>query len=320
MKKVRILTIDGGGVRGVASATWLDKIQASIDRPLHEVFDIVVGVSTGAILATLITSNALGGGSYANAYMFHALDVFPKGWRRFWSYVKRIPTQGLSAPKYDHIPLELALHRQFKHTRLGDLSTRTLIVGYDTLARSAVVLKSNDPRYAGIQVVDAVRGSTAAPTYFSAHRLMTDYGRLMSIIDGGVVANNPVLCGVADALNMGYNLDEVEVISLGVNELPHSMPYADVRQWGLTQWAVQDMKRSPLINVMMDGPNDANNYIARRLLGENYIRLSMTSDVAMDDSANETLQRLNRSAQDWIVEDPHAGRTMDTIIQSLRET
>lgn len=310
---MRILSIDGGGVRNIACAHWLDVLRLGGGVPLNKRFDMVVGVSAGAILAAMVASGhtdvpATGQmfrgqptGLYADDFARNTHRVFPSGWKWFWNYMGRTLRQGISAPKYDHKPFEQELKTYFGDMRMGDLPITTLIVGYDTIKQSAVVFKSDDPRHSDLPVWAVVMGSAAAPTYFPSVGLVCADGRQTSIIDGGVVSNNPALCGIAEARQRGVKLDDITVISMGVPTPGKSISLEQGQEWGRIQWAVRGLNHSPIFDVLFGGPNDANDYIARQLLADRYVRYALWNvNQPLDDASPKSLKKLYDAAAKYL--------------------
>lgn len=282
MKARRILSLDGGGIRGLVSSLWLD----DVDRALRAAgkpalignFDLVAGSSTGALVAC-----ALGIGytplQVADLYRQFGGTIFPGIARRLWSRVGRGLSDGPSAPRYDGRGLEQVLGDVFGDRRFGSLACPTLVTSYDTLARKPLMFKNYKPEHADLRIRDVCRASAAAPTYFPAHG-MTVEGHACSLIDGGVVANNPTACAVAEALRKDVRVDDTQqlvVLSVGTGERNRPIPLADAREWGALEWA------RPIIDVLFDGSTDSVDYIAAHLVGDGYVRLQTELAIGLDD-------------------------------------
>jgi patatin-like phospholipase/acyl hydrolase len=150
---------------------------------------------------------------------------------------------------------------------------------------------------------EAAKASASAPTYFPAH-VTSVLGAMSAMIDGGVVANNPVACAIAEAIRIGRDagaktrLDEMVVGSFGTGESARPIAASEAREWGALEWAV------PIISVLMDGAADSADYIARQLLGhERYVRLDTRLDTGFDDldDASETnVEALLNLAMDYV--------------------
>jgi patatin-like phospholipase/acyl hydrolase len=293
MRVQRILTIDGGGIRGLVSAIWLEalqqRLQAAGKGPLHAHFDLIAGSSTGALIAA-----GLGIGMQASQivelYETFGDDVFPGAAERLWSRVTRSFTQGLSAPRYSPKGIERVLKRVFGERTLGSATPRTMAIAYDTVTRNPLFFKSFKPEHADIPLWEVCRAATAAPSYFPAH-LATIERRRRALIDGGVVANNPTACALAEAvrLNDDASLDGIVVLSVGTGQTTRPISEREATTWGALEWAI------PIIDVLFDGSADSVDYISRQLLGDaHYFRLQAPLTRGYDDFDN--VDRTNLAA------------------------
>lgn len=285
MRIQRILTLDGGGIRGLVSAIWLEALQARLQAAgkgaLHEHFDLIAGSSTGALIAM-----GLGIGMPASAittlYEHFGDDVFPGAAERLWSRLTRSFTEGLSAPRYSARGLERVLKRVFGDRSLGEVSPRAMAIAYDTISRSPLFFKSYKPQHADIPLWEVCRAATAAPTYFPAH-LATIERRRRALIDGGVVANNPTACAIAEAvrLNGDASLKGIVLLSVGTGQTTRPISEREATTWGALEWAI------PIIDVLFDGSADSVDYIAGQILGEShYFRLQAPLLRGYDDFDN----------------------------------
>lgn len=298
----RVLSLDGGGIRGILTAVWLAKLEEHLgDGRVADHFDLVAGTSTGAILACAV-SMRIPAAEIVDMYREHGREIFPSAGARLWSRTTRLFTQGPSAPKYDDSGLEAVLKRVLGETRFGELEIRpTLVTAYDLMARKAVVFKNTHERHADFPVWEVAKASSSAPTFFPAHvtRLR---GVTTPLVDGGVVANNPTACAIAEAMRVnsqpdspGYGLGDVLVASFGTGESTRPIPADAAREWGAIEWAV------PIISVLFDGAGDATEYIASQLLGDGlYYRLQtrlLHGYDDMDDASETNLDALVKTAQ-----------------------
>lgn len=288
----RILSIDGGGIRGVIPAYVLAKLEKESSKQVSSHFDLIAGTSTGSIIAAAIAlEHSME--EIVELYRNRGEEIFPTTAYRWGSRLLRLPTAGFSAPKYDGTGLDSVLKTEFKNKTLKDLKSPVLITTYNTQTRQSFVLKSWEKEYASIPVWEAVRASCSAPTYFPAFKLVHDHQE-MPLIDGGVVANNPSACALAEAVRLrkkkakdeiGEILEGIKLLSLGTGELTRPIPLADAVGWGAMEWAI------PIIDVLFDGANDAADYVVSQILGpENYRRLQVRLDQGYDelDDASKT--------------------------------
>jgi patatin-like phospholipase/acyl hydrolase len=318
MEARRILSLDGGGIRGLVTCRWLEGVDAALAAagkgPLRERFDLFAGSSTGAMVACAL-GLGLPPAPIAELYRVHRHAIFPGIARRLWSRLGRTFEHGTSAPRYDGRGLERVLQEVFGDARLGDLVKPTLVTAYDTIARTPVVFKSFKPEHAQLPVWEVCRASAAAPTYFPAHG-MTFEGRLHALIDGGVVANNPTACAIAEALRKDRGVDrsaELVVLSVGSGERNRPIDLASAREWGALEWAI------PIIDVLFDASSDSVDYIAHQLVGDGYFRLQAELVVGLDDlddTSDTNLLALETLARDYLAR-PATRGMIDRLVRML---
>jgi patatin-like phospholipase/acyl hydrolase len=305
----RILSLDGGGIRGVIEAVILSEVEKIVKVPLNRYFDLIAGTSTGSILAAAI---ALGKKSeeIIQLYRQRGKIIFPYTNLFSPQRLNLILKYGPSAPKYSDKGLIEVLQAEFGNTKIGDInSPKLLITAYDTLDRQFLVFKNwqTYKPWINTPLWEICVCSSSAPTFFPAHLLTTE-SKTYSLIDGGIGANNPSACAVAEALRLDHLIKDISVLSIGTGDANQPIPYEKVRSWGLIQWIWQGR----LIEVLMDASADVNDYISRQVMSppelENeaatrYIRLQpkIMKD-AIDDASDENIDRLIRVAQDYVQE------------------
>lgn len=302
--RVAVLALDGGGIRGLLSAVWLARLEELLGGRVGDYCDVIAGTSTGAILGCAVASRTPAS-EIVKLYQRNGRRIFPSAMSRRWSRVTRLWSEGVSAPKYSADGLREVLREEFGDRRLGDVPQNLclLVTTYNTLTRQATVLKSTTSPGREMFMWEAALASASAPTYFPAHVASLN-GADAPLIDGGVVANNPTLCGIAegvkgDASGTSASLQEMVVGSFGTGESTRSISIQESLTWGAIEWAV------PVIDVLFDGAADATNYIARQLIGdERLVRVQCRLEKAYDDmdNADETnLNALVNLANHWLV-------------------
>ena len=285
-RRVRILSIDGGGIRGLVPALVLAELEARTGRPVAELFDLVAGTSTGGILAcALCRPDPLPARELVGLYRTEGPVIFRR------SLGRRITSvEGLVDERHSAGPLEEVLARYLGTTRMSEATTRLLVPAYDLEAREPRFFKSwradLDAPMAAV-----ARATSAAPTYFEPAHLD---GRWL--IDGGLVANSPAMCAYAEAARLALDaeLGPVRVVSLGTGRQTRAIPGPRATGWGLIGWA------RPVIDVVFDGVTDAVDYQLRELLGPDaYDRFEVDLDRAsdaLDDAGERNLALLAEQA------------------------
>jgi patatin-like phospholipase/acyl hydrolase len=281
---VRILCIDGGGIRGIIPALVLTELEERTGRRTAQMFDLIAGTSTGGILAAALarpgddrTTPRYSARDLLGLYEAEGPEIFER------SLLKRIRSVGgWLDERYDDDALVAALRRYLDGARLSDTLTDVFITAYEIEGRFEFFFRSSrareDPSY-DFPLADACRATAAAPTYFEPTRVTDVAGeRTYSLIDGGVFAANPSLCAIAEVAR-DSDIDDVElVLSLGTGSLTRPLPYAQARSFGQLEWA-----RS-IVDVVFDGIADTTEFALERLLGrDRYVRLQIALERASDD-------------------------------------
>jgi len=301
-KPVRVLSIDGGGIRGVIPAAVLTEIERRTGRTVPELFDLVAGTSTGGIIALALTVPGEHGAPRWRAadllelYRREGEHIFSRSvWQRITS------AEGVLDEKYPADGLEAALSKYFGDARLRDALTPVLVTAYELERRKPFFFRSRraaaDPIY-DFPMREAARATSAAPTYFEPRLLVNEAdGEPYALVDGGVFANNPSMCAYAEILSEDRDADAL-VVSLGTGQLNRPIHHADAKNWGLLGWAKQ------IFNVVLDGVSDTTDYELEQVLGpENHARLQIELIGAsddLDDASPENVANLETKARELI--------------------
>jgi patatin-like phospholipase/acyl hydrolase len=217
----RILSLDGGGIRGLVAAKILATIEKQIQQPLNKYFNLISGTSTGSILAAAVATGSRSE-KIVELYKQKSSVIFP--------YKSRFSLQ--------RIPL------------------------------------------------------------------LIKYGlSIYSAIDGGVAANNPSACAVAEALRLGYKVEEITVLSIGTGDRTRIIPFEKAQGWGLIEWA------QPLIGVLLEASSDIYEYITNQVMHQRVLRLQFKLDRELtgkrlsddiDDVSEENINNLIEAAEVYI--------------------
>jgi patatin-like phospholipase/acyl hydrolase len=320
---MRILTIDGGGIRGIVPAVVLAELERRAGLPAAELFDLIVGSSTGGILALGLAAPA---GTDSRYSADELVELYEREGPIIFSQplLHRIRAAGnLLGPKYPSGPIEEVLGRYLGDVRLRDSRTRVVVSAYEIELRAPFLFRSaravDDPSYDWD--MDAVaRAASAAPTYFSPARLTaaaTDARDAYALIDGGVYANNPTMIAYAEARTAAPVDEELTIVSLGTGELTRPIPYRQAQGWGLVRWA------RPLLDVVFDGVSDTVDYEVRRLTEDAQTRmrrywrlqpiLPMDSG-PIDDASVTNIEELETLARRFVSD--HT-RDLDAVLEAV---
>jgi len=266
MAKYRVLSIDGGGIRGLVTTILLQRIVATpgLESFLDSI-DLIAGTSTGGLLALGIAGQ-FDLSEIRDLYVKKGPKIFDDSWLD-----NLVDLGRLLGAEYDTKPLRQELNRLLGKTTLGDLSKKVLITAFD-LDNKTTEKRTWKPKLfhnfpgkdsdAATLAVDVGLYTSAAPTYFPS---------VDGYIDGGVYASNPAMCALAQTQDpryeLGLSLDDVNLLSLGTGA---SLQYikGNSHDWGYAQWA------KPLLTLMLDGSAGIADYQCRQMLQDRYHRIA----------------------------------------------
>ena len=304
MKKV--LSIDGGGIRGILPALFLHEMEKSLNKPVSQIFDLIAGTSTGGILALCLSAPDKDGNP-----KFSALDILnlyeEEGKRIFKKSLWRSTTSvgNLTNSKFPIEGIEEVLEIYLGQTKLSESLTSLIIPSYEIERRMPFFFKSrhakNNPDY-DFKMKEVARATSAAPTYFESLKLAAnppaDY---FALIDGGVFANNPAMCAYAEAKKVFGNEDDIMLVSVGTGQHTRSIPYEESKDWGLLEWA------RPMLSVVFDGVSATVDYQLNQLLTDsnlkNYFRFQTMLESGnddMDDVTKTNIRALKRKGSEMV--------------------
>jgi hypothetical protein len=331
-EQIRVLSIDGGGIRGIIPALILAEIEERTGKPCSELFDLIAGTSTGGILALGLTKPVPG----ANKPRYKAedlADLYEEEGGRIFSRSVWHRTRAFGSAleeKYPSEGIDGVLKEYFGDARLQDALTEVLVTAYEIerripwFFRSERARKSSDHDFPMGQVA---RATSAAPTFFEPVKIdgegSSDY---YALIDGGVFANNPAMCAYVEA--RGYlEADgspyppgtDLLLVSLGTGELTRGLPYEEAAGWGLAGWA------RPILDVVFDGVSDTVDHQMGELLRRKkdgkrrYWRFQRRLDVGnddMDDASRTNVRALKLLAESIVRDNADA---LDDLCARLAE-
>ncbi|HZZ80802.1 MAG TPA: patatin-like phospholipase family protein, partial [Gemmataceae bacterium] len=207
----RILSIDGGGIRGLIPAVVCQKMEEWSKMPLHKLFDLIAGTSTGGILGMGLTvpPNGKPASDLVAFYKSEGAGIFGKP----RSTLRQLLC---GVPRYGEERLTEVLARYFGDTKISDAIVDVLVTTYDLRQRTPYYIsrrraKENNVHDMPMRV--AGRATSAAPTYFTPCQVGE-----RALVDGGIVANNPACLALAEAAQL-WPGEEYLVVSLGTGAL-----------------------------------------------------------------------------------------------------
>lgn len=316
---MNILSIDGGGIRGIIPGTVLvaleKKLQQIKQNPslrLADVFDLIAGTSTGGILTCLYLCP---NGQNPARPLFSAEDAvklyLENGDNIFdVSILKSIASAGgLADEKYSADALEKILNSYLHDLKLSQLLKPCLITAYDLTRRKAHFFNQQDTDggsdlSADFYVRDVARATSAAPTYFEPANITAFDRSVYPLVDGGTFANNPAMCACVEAF--GYNaslkVPDLKVLSLGTGTVDKPYHYTEAKSWGKLGWV------GPVLDIMFSGVSDTVDYQLKMLFNSagvpaQYLRLQVDLekhpevDSAMDNASEKNMRALEKAGQ-----------------------
>ena len=297
-----ILSLDGGGIRGIIPCTFLMEIEKRAGRPIAELFDLIAGTSTGGMLASGLATPGPDGKPLKTAAELLEVYMGPKGAKIFhktqpsvFHMVKQLWTAQFPATN-----IEPVLEEEFGDVKLSEALTNLLITSYCTESKAPFYFRSSQAKMYDEEdflLREIARSTSAAPTYFPPTRVR--YGgqsrgrkiEALSLIDGGVFANNPSVLAFTEAQKLYKHTEayraryirELEFIqenstrgmdadmepdnfappflmlSVGTGETRNPYPYEDAKHWGV-KWL------KPILNILMQGVSESVDYQMQFLL------------------------------------------------------
>ncbi|MBW7475674.1 patatin-like phospholipase family protein [Paenibacillus oenotherae] len=304
----RILSIDGGGIKGVFPAAILKHMEEQLPNPISRYFDLIVGTSTGGIIA-LALGLGLSGREIVSFYEIHGPRIFIPKKKGLFSGLVHKASFGYSDmifdTKYEANLLKSALAETFEGLRIGDSHNRLVIPSFNIQTGSVHIFKTrHHERFEKdwrVPAVEAGLATSAAPIYFDTFRTASG----VPLVDGGVFANNPVGLAVVEAIGvLGWKPEEIQVLSLGcTHEAYHAnlekpnLGYKDWGPQGLTELFMRAQDSASLGTAMLLAGHPIHNNVYRlskeappklyTLDGVNRIDLlkSLAADVAREEIA-----------------------------------
>lgn len=296
---VRVLALDGGGIRGMLEAYYLMQLEAAAKKPAYQMFDLIAGTSTGGLIALGLTMPSKDGQPIFTAEQLYDLyamrgdTIFQKTWHFL----------GLSGPQYKASALEQELKSYFADVTLRRALTPVLVTAYNLTHESGVLFSSaearKDPDSFDYPAWLVARATSAAPTYFEPLRLEVPKGagREDVLVDGGLYRNNPALLAYLKAREMFPNR-EIEVYSFGTgrSERPVNI---DAPVKGATGWV------GPVLHHMFVAVSQGDSEALHHLLNQggketNYFRINTRLEAgrdSLDDTSKSTIAYLEQMAR-----------------------
>lgn len=320
-KKFRILSIDGGGLKGLIPLQVIKEIEKITKQPIHKTFDLIAGTSTGGLLtcALLLEEGSIEANKRKYSleeieaiYLEKGKDIFPTYKYANWLFMH---SRKWIRPMYFSKNYNKILNEYFSDFRITSCLKPIFIASYDIHRNIPVIFTTREATRIdekNSRLVDVCRATSAAPTYLPTYNFNYNKENIVCI-DGGLIMNNPSLGAFIEVLgNSSYKhyrlgdqkleINNIAVLSLGTGISSKQYNSKNSKNWGRFQWIkkVIDISMSASVNIVSDHLETIYKSIG---LNKNYLRINVEIDekyAEMDDSRPETLKYYLKEAKSKI--------------------
>jgi patatin-like phospholipase/acyl hydrolase len=331
MKK--ILSLDGGGIRGIipgqvliALETKLQQKSGNPDARIADYFDFFAGTSTGGILTCILLCPSETGPKKARFSAKEAVELYVNNGNKIFdasTWHKVVSLNGVAEEKYEAKGIEDCLHTYFGDLKLNQLLKPCIITSYDIERRETKFFAQQDFALLGdkanFYIKDVCRATSAAPTYFEAELIKSISGVSYACVDGGVFANNPTLCAYSEVRNAKDNptAKNMFVVSIGTGSTAEKYEYKKAKNWGAIGWV------KPVIDIMMSGAAEVTDYHMKKMFSAdghlgNYVRIQPSglgdANPQMDDASKENIQALIEVGIETAENCPDLDKIVETLL------
>ncbi|XP_038704304.1 patatin-like protein 2 [Tripterygium wilfordii] len=329
---ITVLSIDGGGIRGIIPAVILAFLESELqkldgeDARLADYFDVISGTSTGGLVTAMLTAPnennrpLFAAKDIKDFYLDHCPKIFPQNGVPFGSAGKLV--KSLTGPKYDGKYLHKLVKEKLGDTKLHQTLTNIVIPTFDIKKLqptifSSYMVKNNSNPFKDACLSDICIATSAAPTYLPAYSFKTEDSnggeRVFHLVDGGVAANNPALVAISEVTKEitkgNSDLSHIKaadysrfmVISLGTGGAKNEEKYdaEEAAGWGVLSWLTAD-NSTPLIDVFSEASSDLVDYHISTIFQaihhkENYLRIQ-DDNLKGDESSVDIATKKNLEA------------------------
>ncbi len=291
-RPIRILTLDSGGIHGIVSTYSLMYLEKKSGKPITELFDLIVCVSTGAIQATMLTEpNANHQPRYSAAQVLNYYDhSIPTLLRSSWWW--RISSaQGFLKPQLNSEEIYQTIQKQTQHLKLSDLMNHVIILTYDLKQARPLKLDNLQAQQnpaKNFMLADIIYSAITTPSKIAPRPInnLTQNKKYM-LIDGAIINNDPATVALLMAADL-YPDNPKYMLSLGNGKSTPLLNFDKIENWGLLAWA------RPLADILFNTRNNTTQKILDILYRHHfsqlnhYLRIDPTLNYAVDSSFTGT--------------------------------
>jgi len=316
MSTFKILSIDGGGLRGVVPLTILKHVEELTGKPIWQSFDLIAGTSTGGLLASALTipkSPGIREAKYTlndilNVYLNRGQEIFPPRKTKLGEWLEAV--DDTLHPKFKADGIAKVFGDVCGDARIKDSLTDIMICTYDLTNNLPLFFKSRLGKCSqeqNVSIYDACRATSAGPTYLPAYEFNYPNGKEKSnrlCIDGGVYVNNPAMAALSEFskhhAEYGYgtadkdiDYNDVFVLSVGTGTYAGQITPAQAKSKGEIFWATR------ITDVMMRGVNRTTDYEMNEMMETgNYLRLT----IDIKEEAFSEMSRADKAVSDYLID------------------
>lgn len=268
---MNVLSLRGGGIRGLVVAMILAYVEAVTGRPIRALFDLIAGTSTGGIIAIAL-SLGIPAKQIVRLYVEDGPLIFQRRW-----------LLGLIQARYSIHNMRKVLQKHFGDAVFGDCSTRTMVTALEVRTNKAHLIKSW--KHGGISAVDAASATAAAPTYFDPVRIPPCVAfEGGEFIDGGIFANNPAVQAMVEAWKLNNRSNTLKLVDLACP--------SPTRQPGAPRAGVIGLLPR-LADMFLDAGVDSASHIASVAMNGSYLAVIPSLHDASADMADASLVNIH---------------------------
>ncbi len=265
-KTFKILSIDGGGIKGLYSASILASLELKTGKSITEHFDMICGTSTGGLIAIGL-ANGMSAKSLVDLYMTKGSLIFPTSNNRFvrsfqnsYKSLKQI----FFSNKHSVKPLKRILEDLFEDKTMNDATNLLCIPSFNLTNGQPKVFKKSGSQTelfvdSTIKLVDIALATSAAPSYYPIH----EHNNFL-YTDGGVWANNPSLCGLLEAIDYyvgeGKEFDDFSILSISSITTPNGWVSTSNKSKSIIGW------KEKMFQTALDGQSYFTDYFLLKIV------------------------------------------------------
>lgn len=330
-RPVRILAIWGGGIYGIIPAVALAELEKRSGKPISELFDVIVGTSTGSIVAILLTfPDATGKAKFTaqqvvDFYNNDAGKMFYSPW-----YNRILTLNGLLGPKYVTQERDALLKAELGEVRFAQLLTNVAIPSYDFVREQPVIFYNwtkadGDNDKENFMVRDLLGGAISPPAYFAPNSIHNLKNQKYALADAAIFMNAPALLALQTAIN-NYPNREYVLVTLGTGNNSPQLETSKMGGWGFVNWSSRIFPVSLYARELLTCMFVVDFFNEQALRTNHFTLHELNIDIPnvkpMDDISSQNIKEINALGHKMVVENdaklnailkevvlPHADKT-----------